>query len=148
MPQASRFAIKSNPELLILVVLSHVTIFIVGAIELAKLWFVLSIGLVLTFSFLYSFRQYLRLTQWHDDLCWSGESWLTTQRIQNQVSTHYLELKVSSWITSKFCLLKFDDLGNEHVWLFTRDKLGERGFSDLCFLAKMDLKHTKKLDIG
>jgi len=138
---AARFPIKSCPELLLLLVVSHIGVFASSFWLLNQLWMIVLVLLLSAISFYFSFLQYLSITNSSDDLCWSGENWLMhTDSIQS--STSYLELLSTSWVTPHFCLLKFIQDESQKAWFFTRKSLGERLYRELCYFSK--LKMDKK----
>jgi len=152
MKVAARFPIKSNTLLYWLIVSSHLGVLIVGVTQLNTLSAVLLVLVVTVFSYDQSYAQYKRVTEYDDDLCWSGDNWLVHVSNSNNLreSVGYLELLESSWITAEFSLLKFDantfdanTKGGEVAWLFTRKCLGERLYSELCYLARLNLKHRE-----
>ena len=135
---AARFPVKSCPELLLLLVVSHLGVFASSFWLLNQLWLIALVLFLLATSFYFSFQQYLSITNSSDDLCWSGKNWLMHTG-SNQNSTSYLELLSSSWITPHFCLLKFIQAENQKAWFFTRKSLGERLYRELCYTLKLGL---------
>ncbi len=135
---AARFPIKSSPELLLLLVVSHVGVFVSSFWLLNQLWMIVLVLVLSVTSFYFSFQQYLTITNSSDDLCWSGDNWLMhTGSIHNSIS--YLELLSTSWVTPHFCLLKFIQDEEQKAWFFTRKSLGERLYRELCYTLKLGL---------
>jgi len=135
---AARFPIKTCPELLILLVITHIGVFASSFWLLNQLWMIVSVLVLAAISFYFSYQQYLSITHSSDDLCWSGENWLMhTGNEQN--STKYLEQLSTSWVTPYFCLLKFTQDGEQKAWFFSRKSLGERLYRELCYTLKLGL---------
>ncbi len=138
---ASRFPIKANASLLVLLIIGHLLVLVTGLTYLSTLSAMLLVLVVTGFSFSNSYSQYLKVTQNSDDLCWSGENWLVhDDDLQGNIC--YLELLDTSWITAEFSLLKFDNTSEQFAWLFTRNSLGERLYSELCYLTRLNLKRN------
>lgn len=135
---AARFPIKSSPELLLFLVVSHIGVFASSFWLLNLLWMIVAVLLLTAISFYFSYQQYLTITNSSDDLCWSGENWLMNTGY-SQNSTSYLELLPTSWITPQFCLLKFIQDEEQKAWFFTRKSLGERLYRELCYTLKLGL---------
>ncbi len=76
-----------------------------------------------------------------DDLCWSGKHWLIQSDTQVK-SIAYLTLQPNSWVSRHACLLHFTSEQQSYTWLFTRRGMGQRTYSELCYLAKQDLAAT------
>ena len=144
MKVASRFPVKPCTGLLWLIIGGHIVSFVLATIGLHQWWVIALFAVIFAVSAFYSHIQYQRVTSAGDDLCWSGDAWLMHLTSGNK-GINYFNLKISSWVTSYFCLLKFDSNGKEQVWLFTRNGLGERSFRELCYLVKKDIKLTRKL---
>lgn len=143
MKVAARFPIKANLPVYWFIVTSHLGVLVVAMSHLASLSAVLLVLAVTVFSYGRSHTEYRKVTENDDDLCWSGDNWLVHIGISGE-SVCYLELLESSWITAEFSLLKFDGNGEETAWLFTRKSLGERLYSELCYLAHLNLKSRKQ----
>ena len=140
MKVAARFPIKANIPLSYLLIVGHFSLLMVSIFYLNSVTYILVIVAVTAFSYFTSYQQYLKVTEFEDDLCWSGENWLVhCKNVDEDVS--FLELLETSWITAEFSLLKFNMADEEIAWLFTRKSLGERLYSELCYLAKLDLRH-------
>lgn len=139
---AARFPIKENIVLLRLLIFSHLILWLLTIFLLSSLSQILLLISIIGFSLQYSFQQYKQVTEYHDDLCWSGENWLVTSEIHNEEI--YLELKPTSWITEEFCFLKFKIQNEEKAWLFTKNGLGSRLYSELCYLVRLNIKHQNK----
>jgi len=140
---ACRFPIKSNLELLVLIGSCHLFVMFVSWQIIYSFWANFLVSVSLMISAYFSYRNYLRITSAIDDLCWTGDSWVMNDT-QYGKGPRYMDLKVSSWITGQFCLLKFDDAGNEQSWIFSKKGLGERAFRELCYLAKRNLINIDK----
>ncbi|MCF6194273.1 MAG: hypothetical protein L3J46_08065 [Kangiellaceae bacterium] len=134
---AARFPIKTNVSLLCLLIAGHLLVLLTSIFYLKSTSAILLVLVITIFSYYYSYEQYLKVTEFNDDLCWSGENWLVHTE-QNEVC--YLELLDISWITQEFSLLKFTKEEQQMAWLFTRAQLGEQLYSQLCYLARLDLK--------
>ena len=142
---AARFPVKESPLLGSLIISIHLIIVGCSYLVFGFDW-QWGIILVLTLvTLVISFKQYRRLTIAPDDLCWSGENWLITDP-QTSKSVTYLELSPQSWLSSFACILNFDHGGEQKQWLFTRQQLGRRSFSELCYLAKQSLLKQAKQD--
>ncbi|MBV1911121.1 MAG: hypothetical protein KUG78_17615 [Kangiellaceae bacterium] len=143
---ASRYPIKSHSQLLSVLVITHFIVLLLSFLTIDFSPFIVVVLGLICFSLYLTYRQHLLLTNATDDLCWSGENWLVINSQQN-AAVCYLELKRTSWITSRFCLLKFALNQSEQAWLFSRASLGERTYRELCYLAKRDLSKTDKSEI-
>ncbi len=135
---AARFPIKSSPELLLLLLASHISVFASSFWLLNEPWMIVLLLILSAISFYFSFQRYWTITNSTDDLCWSGENWLMHTG-SNQNTTSYLELLPTSWITPHFCLLKFVQDEQQKAWFFTRKSLGERLYRELCYMAKLKM---------
>ena len=142
---AARFPIKSSPDLLLLLVVSHIGVFASSFWLLEQQWMIVLVLVLSATSFYFSFQQYLTITNSSDDLCWSGENWLM-HASSNQNSTSYLELLPTSWVTPQFCLLKFSQDDEQRTWFFTRKSLGERLYRELCYIANLKMDEKTDLD--
>ena len=140
---AARFPIKSNIPLYSFLVLSHVAVVMISFWIFSQWWLTAITLSLTTISFMMTHREYLTVTQSDDDLCWSGESWLM-HGASNKDDILYLELSSTSWVTSHFCLLKFDQDEQPKAWFFTKKGLGERLYRQLCYLAKLDMKIAER----
>ena len=143
MQVAARFPIKSEPRYLMILGTIHLFLFGAGFYLQLSLWSTLVLTVSVVVSLYFSVRHYQRLTQHSDDLCWSGQNWLVVET-STPPQTHYLQLDEESWISSFACLLHFTGTNQSYCWLFTRHQLGQRAYSQLCFIAKQDLKSRKK----
>jgi len=137
MKVAARFPIKANIPLLYLLIAAHLVILLTSIFYLTSTSAILLILVISAFSYYHSHEQYLKVTEFDDDLCWSGENWLVHDEHDKLC---YLELMDISWITQEFSLLKFIKDEQQLAWLFTRTQLGEQLYSQLCYLARLDLK--------
>ena len=140
---ACRFPIKPNLELLVLIGFCHLFVMFVSWQIIYSFWANSLVFVSLMISAYFSHRNYLRITSAIDDLCWTGDSWVMNDAQYGQ-GLRYMDLKVSSWITGHFCLLKFDHDGNEQSWIFSKKELGERAYRELCYLAKRNLNKIDK----
>jgi len=143
---AARFPIKANRPLIWLVYLCHIFVFIGGYSLINSLFSVFFILVACIISVFYAHKQYVRLTQSPDDLCWSGENWLMHED-NEQRDIQYLDLLSTSWVTAQFCLLKFESNNQSKAWFFSRKLLGERLFRELCYLVRLEMKHPKGADL-
>lgn len=138
---AVRFPIKDNKPFYYGLIFLHLWVIVTAYELLSVIWMIALVVLAVAFSFYKTRQQYLCVTQSIDDLCWSGENWLMHDP-ENQAEIIYLELLETSWITASFCLLKFQMNNREESWLFSRATLGKRLFSELCYLARLDISHN------
>ena len=143
MQVAARFPIKSNLLLMILIIASHLAVFLIALILLYSIWQILLITFLTLVSFYYSRIQYHSITNASDDLCWSGEQWLMHNE-SSKYGANYLELLSSSWITPYFCLLKFKHDEKTMAYFFSPKYLGERLYRQLCYLVYLNLKNKNK----
>jgi len=134
---AARFPIKANMFLLYLLIIGHMAVLLTSIYLLTSASAILVILTISAFSYSQSYEQYLKVTEFEDDLCWSGDNWLVHGEYGKVC---YLELMDTSWITQEFSLLKFIQEEQQVAWLFTRTQLGEQLYSQLCYLARLDLK--------
>ena len=139
---AERFPIKPYPPLVFLFALMHLLLIGVSVVYLNFFWQYLIVIPVILASFYFSLKQYERITRAADDLCWNGNSWLMHSGDQLNALI-FLQIEPSSWLTSKFCLLHFSCLNKKHYWLFTKKELGERQFSHLVYIVRLELKHSQ-----
>jgi hypothetical protein len=150
---ASRFPIKESKGLLALVIGLHFAVLVLSFIIIEVLWQFSFVFASLLISYYYSIKQLKEVTQAPDDLCWTGEQWLITLlNDKNKLDyreTAYLRISPSSWVTSRFSLLKFriksiNGLNTEFTWFFSSASLGDRLYRELCYLCKQDLKEQSK----
>ena len=134
---ATRFPIKSNNLLLVLLLVAHLLLGILAFYWFESLYKALIVTVTVLLSLFFSLKQYFLVTSSFDDLCWSGECWLMQEDSSNQIQ--YLDLMQTSWVTADFCLLKFASDSQEHAWLFTRRLLGERLYRELSYLVRSQL---------
>lgn len=150
---ASRFPVKENKGLSNLINSLHILVAIVSFWKFEFTWQFGSALIGLSISYYYSSKQLKEITRASDDLCWTGEQWLITHlNSKNKLlfqETVYLRIIASSWITSRFSLLKFrleldEDSKTEFVWFFSSESLGDRLYRELCYLCKQDLKEQAR----
>ncbi|TQV84994.1 protein YgfX [Aliikangiella coralliicola] len=157
MKTATRFPVKTAKLLVVAIGLFHVILLLVSFIFFGVSWYVLAIFIALLVSWFYSNKNYRKITNAMDDLCWSGENWLM-QSDERLGSITYLELQPDSWVSSFACLLHFSvgekqSVGDKHLvsekqyhWLFVKKNLGERLYSELVYLVTQDLKASHQSD--
>lgn len=140
---AVRFPVKNCPELILLCAGLHLIVAILALVTQMNWWLICVTIIAVIISWLVTLKQYTAVTSSSGDLCWTGESWLIAKEAESN-SVEYIELNPTSWITSHYCLLKFNCGGYEKTWLFTNKHLGERAYRELCFLLKQDSHLTTK----
>ena len=159
MKVASRFPIKESNGLLLMVNSLHLIILLLSFFVLGLSYLILIVVCSLIISYHFSIKQLKSITEGPDDLIWTGEQWLITfQNDKNKLSYQepvYLEVLASSWVTSRFSLLKFSseslqEQGNkknqEFVWFFSASNLGDRYYRELCYLTKQSLREKTLLE--
>ena len=140
---AARFPVKSSRILGSLIVAIHSFIIVLAIIHFSFSWQALLVISVTVVSFTLSLNQVRLLTSAPDDLCWSGENWLIRSDEQLNAIT-YLQLLPQSWMSSYACVLHFAAGEHQFQWLFTRQGLGDRSYSELCFLVKQNIAAQQK----
>jgi len=140
---AARFPVKNYPPLFVGIILLHCLLLSISFFEFGRSWQQFLVITALLLSVYFSHKQYLKISQAPDDLCWNGDSWLMFRNERLKV-VFYLELQQSSWISRHLCLLHFTSGGDKFSWLFSRGELQERMYSHLVYLVKQDLKASSK----
>ena len=140
---AARFPIYSFLPVLIAIICVHLLLLFISISEFDLSWRQSVIVPSLVVSFYFSNKQYQKITQAPDDLCWNGDSWLM-HKDDKLKGVFYLNIQPSSWTSTQLCLLRFSCDEYEFCWLFSRYQLGERMYSQLNYLVKQTLKSNRK----
>lgn len=142
---AARFPVTESPWLFRLLILFHISFLVLGYFTVGWHWGLMLIAVSTIWSFFFCDRHYKTITNASDDLCWSGEHWLMQPEAQSG-SVMYLSILPTSWISSFACLLHFEVSGRRFYWLFSKQSLGNRTYSELVYLCKLtltaNLKHS------
>ncbi len=145
MKVVARFPVKSSSVLSGGLILFH--LFLISVIFSQVTFGVMAfLAIILTvISCCLCFRQYYKITQASDDLCWDSERWGMTTDKQLKLLV-FLELQPESWVSGCMSLLYFTADDDKHVWLFTRGNLGSRAYSELTYLVNQDLSAQMNTD--
>ncbi|MCW9017982.1 MAG: hypothetical protein OQJ89_13510, partial [Kangiellaceae bacterium] len=138
MKVAARFPVTESPWLFHLLILFHIAFPVLGYFTVGWHWVLVFVSLSTAWSFYFCRKHYHLITNAPDDLCWSGEHWLMQPDAQLG-SAMYLTILPSSWISSFACLLHFEVAGQRYYWLFSRQSLGPRVYSELVYLCRLTL---------
>ena len=140
---AARFPVQKYSPLLAAIAIVHLLLLLISINEFALAWQQSLVIPSLVISFYFSNKQYQKITQSPDDLCWNGDCWLMHKEHKLK-EVFYLNIQASSWTSSQLCLLRFICDKHEYYWLFTRYQLGKRTYSQLNYLVKQSLKSNIK----
>ena len=156
MKVAARFPVKTYTPLILAIVLFHIMLLLISLVEFGFSWQQIIVSVSLLISLYFSFKQYWKITQSPDDLCWTGESWLMHQgnKLNGAV---YLDLEPTSWVSNQLALLHFSctdgvdvndsvTANKKYHWLFSRHELGERMYSQLVYLVRQNIKVRLKAE--
>ncbi len=148
MKLAARFPVTSFKPLIVFFWLVHLMLLLIAFYLIGLVWSLLVILLSISVSFYFTFKQYQKITQASDDLCWNGNSWLMqagkSSKKKQTDSVIYLKISADSWVSKQLSLLHFSSETATYSWLFARAELGERLYSHLVYLVRQDIKQNLK----
>lgn len=139
---ARRFPVKGwrllKPVLLVLhLVFGLLCYLILGLSWMSALVF--CSGLV---SYLASIKHVEQISNAPDDLCWTGKNWL--MQPSSPGGDLYLTLQPGCWLSHFACLLQFKSENQQHQWLFAKNELGDRLYSELVYLVNQQIRNSAK----